>query len=191
MTGASELPRRFTQLCRHATDACHDRCAPALVEEPLFPGPRCRCAWRAGRLGVAHVRRVAETARRWLHQAGEDDHHAGDLPHRHNGHREHARSRRIWADCRQGAGLLHHCINAGACHWPARRDRRSARGGAQRRPGHARYEQGRHLRDAGEGNDGHRVRAEHHPRYDVQRTSSQARSCRCCWSPSYRGSRWP
>ncbi len=63
-----------------------------LLSAPLFPGARGDRAGRDDRPFLAVRRQIVQTARRGLHQAGEDDDRTGDLPHRGERDRRHARA---------------------------------------------------------------------------------------------------
>ncbi|KAK0358176.1 hypothetical protein LTR94_036484, partial [Friedmanniomyces endolithicus] len=70
-----------------------------------------RCGDRSFR---AARRRIAEADRRRVHQAGEDDHRAGDLPDDRHRHRRDARSGCGRPRRREGFRLFPHLLHAGA-----------------------------------------------------------------------------
>ena len=99
----------------------------------------------AGRLAVARDRTGAEAARRRLHQAGQDDHHPGHLPHRRHRHCRHERLEGVRPGRAQGHGLFPHLLHPRAGNRPGGRQLRPSRRGAQRRSRDARYRRCRDL----------------------------------------------
>ena len=148
-------------------------------------------ARRPGRLALARAGRGAEAARRRLHQAGQDDHHPGHLPHRRHRHRRHGGPEGVRPGRRQGDGLFPHRLDAGARDRPRRRQSRPAGRGPQRRSGDARRRaRSPPIVEPGARAERHRLPAQHHPRHACSAPSPRARSCRCCSSRSCSASRW-
>ena len=140
----------------------------AAVSPALRAGAGCDRARCGCRSFCARVRRSTQAARRCLHQAGEDDHRAGDLRHRGDRDCRNARSEGSGQRGGQGLRLFPHLLDPRAGHRPRRRQCRAPGRGAEHRSRHARYRRGCRLCRQGRGNHHHRLPARHHPRHPVQ-----------------------
>ena len=103
------------------------------------------------------------SARRGIHQAREDDHRAGDLPHGGARHRQDGRPQARRPDRHQGADLLRGGDDARARRGPGRVERAPAGRGHEHPARVARCGGGRRLQERGARAGRQRFRAKDHP----------------------------
>jgi hypothetical protein len=145
------------------------RAAQAVLSAPVLPGAAGDRGRGDHRPFLAGPGRKPQAAGRRLHQAGEDDHRAGDLPDRDHRHRRHARPGQGRPGGPEGLRLFPGVLDPGPDHRPDRRQRRPSRRGHEHRPGHPGHDEDRGLFGQGPRPDDRRLPAAHHPGHRGQR----------------------